>query len=332
MDVGIMLKNSYRVVHFSRSPLVGAPSKLSQTLCMNGIESLAFCLEDYPEKGGLYQKFSHGSIVLKNADKVIMDLTDRAIRSADILHIHNDIPSEFLAKVLDLGIGAKFVYQVHSPLREGPLYIDRSQYMGIQFDAYLVVGQYQPRHFPKFRPVPNLILEFPFCRLRERGEKLRVLFSPLHNRGGRWNAKFSPMLEDVLNVLGKSQKIEAITPRMPVSPYSLFQLRKTCHLTIDEIITGAYHQVSLEGLFAGNVVLNCADYFSRSCLSSMVNAGELPPFVYTDESNVLDILMEFSLDVEGTKKFQKYSFDFATEYLNANRLVKIFRDVYEKII
>lgn len=323
---------SVNVIHISPTPLVGAPAKVTRVLNTNGFEALHICLRDYPSGGPLSGKFIADSLIVDNADDYCLDSIDHALAQADIIHVHNDLPAEQQDWIQGLAPRAAYVYQVHSPLGEGPLYYERAKTIRLPFRARLVVGQYQPRHYPDYAPVPNLVLDQPTINLRKQGEPLRVLFSPSHTRGGRWNSKCSDSLMKILEALATLGKIELVTPEKPLSPSTLMFLRKTCHVTIDEIVTGAFHQVSLEGLCAGNIVVNRADFFCRAMMAQCADTEDLPPFTYADEQTAQELLINLSDDFELTRRLQQESYDYYCEHLRPEALIKPYIEVYDNVL
>ncbi|QKJ66128.1 hypothetical protein HQN60_05035 [Deefgea piscis] len=322
----------FNVVHLARTPLVGAPGKVSKAINLAGGKSTSFCLSDYPDKGGLFGKFIDNTIVINNASSSVIDYFNGKLKSADIIHVHNEIDNSLCELIQKFAPTAKCIYQVHSPKREGPLYLDRSEFQGVDFVEKLTVAQYQPRQYPDYTLVPNLVMDMPSINLRKDTEPLRIMFTPSHNRGGRWNSKCSEKLDVALNALKACNLIDLVQLEQPLHPSSLLDLRRTCHASIDEIVTGAYHQVSLEGLCAGNVVINAADHVSKSMLSAVSNASVLPPFYYVDENNALDALLELAKSPSLTREYQTASNQFFVEYLTATKLVKRFFEVYENAL
>ncbi|GGZ77676.1 hypothetical protein GCM10007161_06120 [Ignatzschineria indica] len=318
------------IVHISNTPLVGSPGKISWLANENGFNSASIILRDYPLHGGLAEKFTQNSIVYRDDNKQLSSVVTTLIDQADIIHIHNDVSLEFINK-FNFG-NKKIVYQVHSPLREGPLYFERSEFMGLEFSKKLVIAQYQTRHYQDYEPVPNIVLGKPHLKLREDTEKLRVLFSPTHKRGGRWNNKYSHKLINVLKSLSELNLIESIEINKPLSPSDLFELRKTCHVSIDEIVTGSYHQVSLEGLCAGNIVINNSDFFSSYMLASVSNAKMMPPFYIASEFDIGEKLLRLAQDVELTREYQKKSYDYYIENLMPEKLFKVYKSIYEELL
>lgn len=319
------------IVHISKTPLVGAPSKLAKALSMLGHNAISIALNDYPSKGSLFGMFTESSLVWDESQKDILNLINRVVVEADIIHVHNDIPDEKVDWLLKNAPNAHYVYQVHSPLREGPLYVDRADDIDLPFEAKLVVGQYQPRHYPDYIPVPNIVLDAPSIRRLQDNEKLRIIFSPTHSRNGRWNAKYSEQLEKAIASLVQIGLVEIVYPQTPVHPFALMAMRRTCHITIDEIMTGAFHQVSIEGMCAGNVVINRADWFSNSMMANTNNSGEFPPFVYADESNIADVLMEIADSPDKVRSIQDATNKYYLQNMSPMALVKKFEDIYAKL-
>ncbi|WOG29988.1 hypothetical protein [Endozoicomonas sp. 8E] len=321
--------SEYKVVHLSPTPLVGAPAKISKTLCDIGINSSCVILRDYPPHSGLSNFFiSHATLANDSFDEIMAKC-----ECADIIHIHNDIPQSLAKKLFTLNHKI-FIYQVHSPLREGPLYYERSKYLGLDFSKKLVVAQYQPRLYPNYTLVPNITLYQPCVTYRKVGEPLKVMFSPSHKRGGRWNIKVCSRTERAIEAVSSRNDVEVLFLNKPEHPNKLFKARCLAHVTIDEVLTGAYHQVSLEGLCAGNIVFNRADYFSKISLRNVAGSENCPPFIYTEPKSLESNLIMFAENVELTNALKRESKDYYSTHLLPNKLigkyVEIYQEVFEK--
>lgn len=313
------------IVHIAKTPLAGSPGRLSEELNkIDNVYSSSFIERDYP--GELSGKFLGNSISL---DKNSLSILVNKIKSADVCHIHNDLSSETINIILSNANHCKFIYHVHSPLREGPLFFNNYKALGIDFSHNLVVAQYHPRHYQDFIPIMNIV---PFkqnnipCPI---SDKVRILFSPSHVRtGGRWNDKTSQALEQALTLVNQRSDTEVIIPGK-LSPSALFELRRTCHITIDEIVTGSYHQISLEGLAAGNVVINNSDNLSNLFLEMISCADSPPPFMNCNNTNIVQELTNLLDNKDELVKQQKQSLHYFKEYLqpakSAHRLMDIYR-------
>jgi glycosyltransferase involved in cell wall biosynthesis len=318
------------VVHVSATPLVAAPAKIAAAYSRIGAPALALAHGDYP--GALADLFSHGYVFWKDSTAVQRSAALARLARADVVHVHNDLPPEFAETVLRASEQATFVYHVHSPQREGPLYVDRSETLGFPFAAKLVVGQVWPRLWPDHRPVPNIVDAAPSVSERRRGERLRVLYSPSHSRDGRWGGKRSDALDDALAGLARAGLIEAVIPEKPMAPHLLLELRRHCHVTVDEIVTGGHHQVSLEGLCCGNAVVTGADFFSKAMACAATGAAEPPPFVHADPSTVADVLAELARDPERTAVLQRQSYEYFRRWLSPDQLATRYLDVYREVL
>jgi len=314
------------IVHIAKTPLAGSPGRLSEELSkIDNVFSSSFVERDYP--GELSGKFLGNSIILDNSS---LSILATKIKKADICHIHNDLTSDTINLILSCATNCKFIYHVHSPLREGPLFFNNYKAMGIDFSHNLVVAQYHPRHYQDFIPVMNIVPFKPNNIPCPLDEKIRILFSPSHVRtGGRWNDKTSPALDQALALVNQRSDVEVITPGK-LSPSALFELRRTCHITIDEIVTGSYHQISLEGLAAGNVVINNSDPLSNLFLEMISGAESPPPFLTLNNKNIFQKLNNLLDNKDEIIKIQQQSLHYFKEFLqpykSANRLMEIYRD------
>lgn len=325
--MGLFLMCALKVVHLSPTPLVGAPGKIAWAQRSIGIDSASIIYRDYPSKGPLSGKFIDNSVIYSGENQAFCDYM---MSRADIIHIHNFLPPGVVSDVASRCSGAKFVYHAHSPLREGPLYGERSD-VQLPYDLKVYVGQYAGRFYNDFVALPNVIVDTPSLRLRQPGEKLRVMYSPTHSNSGRWNSKHSPELDEAIKALEKTSMVDVVFPGKPVPPNVLLQMRRTCHVSIDEIATGGFHQVSLEGLCAGNVVINRADYFSKYVCSGFSD-GVFPPFKYSDGNDIFNVLLSLADSVEETARLQQESYNYFSKYMGWERLAGFYEAEYEKII
>jgi hypothetical protein len=323
----------YNVVHLSSSPLVGAPGKLSDNLnnYSEGYNSEWFIEKDYPNH--LKGFFSTNAINLGEKRNIYADYLIKKIQNADIIHIHNFISAPFEKAILrESKKTVKFIYQVHSPLREGPIFYNYEKESKIPFDDYLVVGQYQPRLFNNFKMVPNFVNQKSELNLLDDTEKIKIIFSPTHKQsGGRWNDKFSKNLNEYLKVLATTRKEEIIVYNIEgMPPSSLLKMRTITHITIDEINTGAFHQVSLEGLSKGNVVINNADYFSKQAISAY--ASNDIPFYTANDFNIQGRLDKLISDRNLIRDYQQKSYDYYNLNLRPELLIQRFVNIYESVL
>lgn len=317
----------YNLLHISPTPLVGSPIKINK-LCKNHFNnSNVIIFNDYP--GKLKGLFSGEAIEF---NKKTEELCIKLIQEADIIHIHNFLTEEqenlILKNSKDEVI---FIYQVHSPLREGPIFVKYYKGSKIPFQKKLVVGQYQPRLYKDFEFVPNIVLKKPSINLIKEDEKPIIIFSPSHRRDGKWNKKLSEKLEKILLYLRNLNLIHLIIAE-GLKPEILFAYRKKAHISIDEIVTGSFHQVSLEGLCAGNVVINNSDIFTNIVLENIVNTKESVPFYKLNEYNIEDKLLYLINNKELIREYQIKSYKFYNKYLLPEKLILKYINIYKELL
>jgi len=301
-----------RIVHLSKTPLASSPGHMSQYLNEVGATSSHFFEKDYP--GDLANKMVNNSIHF-NGDAVSTEILKEHLDEADIIHVHNYISPKLTLLINQYHFGTDIIYHVHSPLQEGPLFTNAAKMMDLRFTKLFVVAQYQPRHYQDYQPICNIVSDCKTSVLKNESKVPRVLYTPAHSRkGGRWNPKGSEILNTAIKSLSDQGKIELKTPKK-MSSNQLLTYRGICDITIDEILTGSFHQISLEGLSAGNIVVNNADFFSLEMLKLAINSNEAPPFFKMSENNCHEKLNEiittpndFKEDLKETSKayFKKY--------------------------
>jgi len=318
----------FKVLHISPTPLVDAPRKINDTLNLySKYDSSIFIFKDYP--GKLKGKFSTNVLIYDISKEVILSL----LADADIIHIHNFLTIEQENIVLRYSKSdVIFVYQAHSPLREGPLFVNYADNSRIDYDKKCVIAQYHPRLYQDYVLVPNIILQIPTISLINDADTPKVLFSPTHKRvGGRWNDKASSELDVALNALEALGLIELVVAE-GYTPHELYQLRKRCHISIDEIVTGAYHQVSLESMCAGNVTINNADIFSKLMLKTIIGKDVKVPFLNMNEFTIKEKLLSIVKDKKLIRKFQQDSYNFHIQYLQPEILIEHYINIYTEVL
>jgi glycosyltransferase involved in cell wall biosynthesis len=143
--------------------------------------------------------------------------------------------------------------------------------------------------------------------------------------------KVCPRLDRALEDLDRLDIIDRIVPTTPMHPDDLFELRRGCHVSVDEIITGGFHQVSLEGLATGNAVVNGADFFSKAVLAEAAGAAEMPPFVHAEPDSVEDVLLKLARTPDWLREIQAASSRYFAAHLSPEALAARFCRLYEEV-
>lgn len=316
------------IVHLSKTPLASSPGRMSFYLNQIGVNSVHFFEQDYP--GALNGKMVMRSFHL-DGSLSSSEMLEYYLSKADVVHVHNYISSVLVVQVNKFFEGKKLIFHAHSPLREGPLFTNVSGQMDLSFTDFYVVAQYQPRHYQNYTPVCNIVPEVQCIDSSKTDELIKILYTPAHNRsGGRWNPKGSTKLSSAMDYLSARNKIELKSPPK-LSESQLLAYRSLCDVTVDEIVTGSYHQISLEGLSAGNIVINNADFFSIEMLRMAARAEASPPFLLASEDDIggkLEELVKMSSGELSLKKQE--SREYFEKYLKPNRLANILVENYER--
>lgn len=315
------------IVHLSKTPAAGAPIRLSDTLnTYTKYRSVCFIEGDY--KGGQAGIF-RGSAVYLTDDKDTLEwkLLNECLKEASALHVHNMISVGLATMLREKYPYIPTIYHMHSPRREGPLYVPRGGDLQRPVARVLVVAQAHPRFYPDAIPVPNIVPRPPAPISRPNDGKVRILYAPMEIRNGRWNGKGTPALDAALEELRHDPAVELIALIKPSPSHVIEKIRAMCDITIDEVVTGGFHQISIEGLQAGNAVINGADFLS---LSVMVGwAGAKPPFIVSSPKNVRENLMRLVRDEDHRRELQAISAEYSEKHLQPHNLIKRYEEVYD---
>ncbi|MFM5582828.1 hypothetical protein NRZ30_20020 [Aeromonas jandaei] len=322
------MKSSKKILLISGSALVGAPQNIMKALnSFSDYDASLIVEEDYA--GARNGFFTADAIVLSDDN---LELIKYKISNADIIQIHNKISSKLEGLILENTTTENFIYQVHSPLRESPLYSDLTQDMRIKFKVKAACAQYHGYIYPDYINLPLIVNYSPSIREYDGG-KINVLFCPSHaGIKGKWNRKSSTEFNEIVNDFSRLPGVNVIRPTKPVRPQELFEIRKTCHISIDEILTGTFHTISLEGLCAGNVVINNSDFFTNRILQNSAGAETPPPFYRSNESNLFDNLVDLYRNPDLLVKIQRDSYMYFINYLRPKALIKKYIDIYNELL
>ena len=316
-----------KIVHISKTPLVGAPGNISSYInTLDDFESCHLYSNDYPEPLRCF--FTKNSFKIELKSNIKLWWTIHTLQEANIIHIHNDITDEVIDLLCEYAPHARYFYHVHSPLREPPLYVDVPERLPFNFEKKLCVAQVYPRLYPDYFMVPNIIPHQGIKNISESEHEIKILFSPTHNRttNMRFGGKYSPRIKDILEKLHKEVKV--IQPEKPIPPNELIRIRELVDISIDEIVTGGFHQVSYEGLACGNIVINNADEFSKINFASAIRANEEPPFFRCDDYTLKDKINDLLSDRKKLLRIRQASLAYYRKYMRPERLIKIFSDLY----
>lgn len=319
-----------KIVHISPSVLAGAPGMLADAQRdLLGHHSVHFRVGD---EGPHRDLMSPNSIQLTNnaidREAFLLQLSD-----ADVIHVHNFLPPLLLrwAASVPAIYDRTWVYQVHSPTHERPLFADLSADHGVRWHAKLAVCHAHPRMFPDFRPIPNVLYR-PFISPElhaapSPGDPLRVVHSPSTHSQGRWSAKSDPLFELELARLNADPRVTVETLE-GVSPRKVAMTRQVSQVSIDEVITGGFHLVSYEGLAAGNVVINGADALSHAAFAMGFRTAEPPPWIVTDSAGVHSEIVSLINEPARLAELMAAGHDYFWRVMAPARVVPFYDEIY----
>ena len=319
-----------KIVHFSITPLAGAPLRLVNATNASGRHEAR--LIDLKHYGA--EDFGHDVVFSRERDQAI-ELADQA----DIIHLHNYLhydsvqfsPIDFRALKQK---GKFFIRQFHSDpdLVARIMGVTPTELLAQKIPG-LVVAQFQERKYPDAMVVPNLFPENDPLYLPIKGKTAFDIFlSPTVTTGAwdsRWNTKGMPetikIISDVCAKHGSSYKLIHKTPLEKT-----LGMKRSSRIVVDEMVTGSYHLTGLEGLSQGKPVLSYIDDRARWIMSHFSGTG-VCPFINVrleDAFAVLDYLLSHPDDAHDIGMEAR---SFVEKYWSQKNLIKHFEDAYEKL-
>jgi hypothetical protein len=318
-----------RVVHFSKTPLAGAPIRLVQALRSH--TSYDVWLVDLERWG----RYDHDVVHTENPDRTL-----ELVRAADIIHLHNYLgyqsrefhPVDFDALGKE---GKAFIRQFHShpELVAQAMQMDVSDMLSSPIPS-LVIAQFQERFYPNARVVPNVIPQDSIT-YSPGYEPISndIFFSPTSTLSAwddRWNTKGTP---ETLELMKQVARKTGCTIKCMTN--STFQEaiaeKRRARLVIDDLITGSYHLSGLEGLSLGKPVFSFLDGRTQRVLGEIAGT-ETCPFVNLRLEDSYDVLLHLIEHPEEAAAIGEAGRKWIERYWSDHILVQHFVDVYENLL
>ena len=325
-----MPRNPIKVVHFSVTPLAGAPIRLVQAL--NRLTDVKARLIDLT-RFGLYDH----DVVFSENPELAKSLSDEA----DVLHLHNylDCDSHQFAPI-NFGelfeTGKRIVRHYHSTSDwiSEQMDISEENLLACTLPS-LVIAQYPERFFISSRVVPNMVphsdpLYSPHPR---RKPEFDLFFSPTKTAGAferRWDTKAAPevtrLIHRVAERTGCTYKIMTGRPLDEV-----LRAKQRARIVIDDLVTGSYHLTGLEGLAQGKPVLSFLD---ERCLGLLRYFSGSPhcPFINLRLEDAEDVLIYLLENPVACREIGQTSRDWILTYWNEKNLIRHFEHAYETLL
>lgn len=307
----------------SETPVAGTVCRFSQALSdSNSVrESFPFVLRNYKNSPfdlpyGQMSSYHNWANILgeyaRNADHVIFhNCTEQSILNI----VKNSARS-----------GTSLNYHLHSPPFEPPLFT-YDIITNNDFDNVFSVAQGYARFYDNSIPIANIIPDIKVFNRKSR--RSAVVVGHLRTTSARWSKKIPQNLVQDLEKLLNEDKVEVCTiPKLfgcDTVPYKTFsQALQNFNYVIDDICSGLFHQISLEGLKSGCIVFSAADSYS---IDSFCLAAECPPPPFDFVNDMYDIhekIRYYERNPFELEKIQLRNLKYANEYLGEQRLAKIF--------
>lgn len=313
------------IVHFSENPLSSAPYRLMKVQREFWDSRLIMHKDSFSSYSGMKYPYD----ILLQKDKFNREEVVEILEDADVFHFHNFLQNHYIFKLIpeikNMLKDKKVIYQVHSPRTTIPDFtkIVRNPYL----HKKLVLAQFHARQYPEFEVVPNVVpimdpLHVPINRPMD---KIRICFSPSNTKLKGWNNKgYKEVMRAIRDLRGEFEFI-----LIENTPHEeCLRIKQTCHICIDEVMTGSYHMSSLEAMAQGLVVINNIDEKCEDALSRYTGTKE-HPMRKANSLSLLPVLQELIDNPNMIKFHMGASRNFMEKYWSTERILDWFEEVYK---
>lgn len=321
------------VVHISATPLAGAPIRIVNALNKyTNIKARSINLS-----AGAYGVLTFPEDLIWGVHR---NECEAVIRDADILHFHhwfdfasknNPFKFDFLSAIKP---NAKYLMHWHS----NPMTIAKLN--GVSVSSLvdtdvpqMVVTQFHESYYPNAYPVPSIIEVKDLQPKTSQREKPIVFFSPSNGRNAyeeRWETKGKPEVISLLKKLKSKDILDYdLVQKMPFS--ECMQRRIMGDIVIDDIVTGSFHQTTLEGLAAGKPTLAYLDARTQMVLSQLTGSTDIPIINvrYFEAERVLAALAK---DRVLREEIGQFSRDWMLKYYSEDKMIALYCKGYSNLL
>jgi hypothetical protein len=318
-----------RIVHFSITPLAGAPIRLVKLLRKHTSHDVN--LIDL-KRGPLFEH-----------DIVFTELKDKAYEianNADVIHLHNYI---------DLNTDAFNPINFNELTRKGVLFLRHfhsepntiASITGLPVSEVItsglpsiVIAQYPERYFTRSRVVPNVIMpDEPEYKPVSDPEHTDILFTPSKAVGAwknRWDTKGTPETIRILERVRKATNCRTkILHGKPLS--EVLYEKQRARIIIDDLVTGSYHLSGMEALCQAKAVLTYLDHRIDYLIKEITGASSYP-FINSRLENAEELLNYLVSQPELVKDIGNSGRNWIDRYWNEDIIVRQYMDVYRDLL
>ena len=325
-----------KIVHLSTSPLAGFPYRLSRALQAH-TEHESRHVVDYDGYGT--RTFPLDLCKRRPAD---VGEIESVLSAADLYVLH----SYFSPKKNRWDIDRRLNHPGRKVTAHYCVRQDRAN-----LDLYnsriptTVSAQYHARFFPNSVVAPNIMpirepLYTPVARAWPPEVPLRVAFSPStradQGRGSvdPWTGKGDVPTKKILEQIKRQHpgKFEfTIIESVPLE--ECLRMRSLCHVSIDEVVTGSYHNVHLEGMSQGLLSVVFTDPETLKAIEKVTGPEGVsePPWVITRIDGLQEALMSFLDGAGRLRERAEACRTWMETHWDDVKMAKIYSDFYDTI-
>jgi hypothetical protein len=328
------------ILHFSLTPLAGAPIRICKALSLHvGVVSRFAVLSS---QTGSYKKYGFEEDLSWERDKSeIINLAERC----DVIHLYNfiDLDSKEFAPISFRRFwdaGKPMVRQFESV----PFLIAKIMKIPIS-TIYecpipkLVIPQYPERYFPKAKIVPNIVFGRSEDNQPQRDEAfIKIGYSPtwfVSARESRWDTKGYPETKKILKHIHNICRREGIKAEVDlieqVSHAECMRRKSLCDIAIDDLVTGSYHLNTLESLMMGSASLTYMDGRVIRVLQELTGRSDFPA-INVGLEDAEAVLLELIKNLDLTRELGRRSRQWMTEHWDPYNMAKHYIDAYRQVI
>jgi len=285
---------------FSRTPLAGAPWELYKAL--KRYTDIDVSLINATARYADGRRFPYHLLMSRTNGRVV-----RALRNAELWHVHNYLTPELIILKRDQKVMAQF----HSLPRLG----NWKSLMKFADRCYTIKQPLHEKEY-KLKGLPNII-DPDEHRPSLRKSPLKIAFAPSTKAPiGHPASKGYYQVKEILENVAKKRAVEIVW--IEGMPYETnLRLKQRSHILIDDVVTGNWHRTSLEGACFGCVVFNKVMKI---------------PFVYASLTTLEERLLWFIDNPSILKDFQERTRLWILQNWHAIDQIKKYVRVYKEML
>ena len=317
------------VVHITENPIAGAPINLSRALNTwqrDRVRSTHIAQSDRNENR------------IFNSDVIIDHHPYEEIRKvlmyADVIHLHNFWKNQYLFRkypdLWSIVMEKPRVWQAHT--QRDISWMSMEDGLNDKGAKHLVIAQYHPRMYPECTVVPNIIDIFEPWYTPDwsvKNEKPRIIYSPSRIRFKGWDNKgydeTVPVLQRLVDCGRAAAEVVYNKPHT-----DCLERRRRADISIDEVVTGSYHLVSLESLSAGLVTVAGLDQTQIDTLKQVTGSDRIP-WLRAGPETLEKVLTEAVSDRLALDSRRRESRAWMEKYWHPQVMTDKFVEIYESL-